>query len=135
MEYVDIMTTLQPHIKFYQDTDEGFLPPSLGMLELATCIDKSAKAWVSQYGLPCAHRMYGGEARTNAIDVLWSSQIQVSPHWLFALRLVGEICVVQHSGAINRQAIFRLGTDGIPRSHPEVDMLGLTTTIKNMTPL
>jgi hypothetical protein len=66
--------------------DEGFLPPSLCMLELAVGIDKSAKARVSQYGLPCAHRMYGGEAGNNAIDVLLSPQIQ--GFMVFALSLV-----------------------------------------------
>jgi hypothetical protein len=58
-DYVEVGTTLQTHIESYQDMDAGYLPPNLCMMELANRIDKNAKAWVSQYGLPRANRMYG----------------------------------------------------------------------------
>ena len=53
-----MVTTLQTHIESYQDIDMGYLPPNLCMMELANRIDKNAKAWVSQYGIPWANRMY-----------------------------------------------------------------------------
>ncbi len=56
MEYVDVVITLQTHIESYQDMDAGYLPPNLCMLELANQIDKNARAWVSQYGLPRVNR-------------------------------------------------------------------------------
>jgi hypothetical protein len=56
-----VVTTLQMHIDSYQDTDVGFLPPNLCMLELANRIDKSVKACVSQYDLPWANWMYSGD--------------------------------------------------------------------------
>ncbi len=56
-----MVTTLQTHIDSYQDVDAGFLLPNLLMLELAKKINKSAKVCVSQYGIPRANRMYGGD--------------------------------------------------------------------------
>jgi hypothetical protein len=72
MEYVDVVTTLQTHIKSYQDIDADYLPPNLCMLELANWIDKNARARVSQYGLLRVNRMYGD------VD-LWDDDTSASP--------------------------------------------------------
>jgi hypothetical protein len=58
-EYIDVITTLQTHIKSYQDMDMGYLPPSLCMMELATRIDRNATERVFQYGIPQVNRIFG----------------------------------------------------------------------------
>ncbi len=68
-EYIEVITTLQTHIKSYQDMDMGYLPPALCLMELATRIDRNGTARVSQYVIPRVNRIFGvGDSAEDKLD-------------------------------------------------------------------
>ncbi len=61
-EYADTVTTLQSHVNsFWQEYDNGYLPPHLCLHGLATSIHQNAQAWLRDITSPRVRRVLDDE--------------------------------------------------------------------------
>jgi hypothetical protein len=59
-EYADTVTTFMLHVNlFWQEYDDGYLPPHLCLHSLATSIHQNAQAWLRDIASPGARRVNG----------------------------------------------------------------------------